>query len=94
MTGWLTAYLLSAGLALGSSTYNLTHGCREKNPFMPSRPAVQIPVKMAIMGGTAVGFAWVWGRDPRSGRLLFSAVTGVSLADATLNILDMGGCRQ
>ena len=94
MTGWLTAYLLSAGLALGSSTYNLTHGCREMNPLMPSRPAVQIPVKMAITGGTAVGFAWVWGRAPRSGRLLFAVGTGVNLADASMNLLALGGCRQ
>lgn len=94
MTSWLVAYLVSAGLALGSSTYNLTHGCSEANPLMPSRPMIQVPVKSAITAGTAVGFSWVWGKNRRGGKILFGIGTGVNIADAANNTFDLAGCRR
>mgnify|MGYP001592244209 CR=1 FL=1 len=97
MTGWLIAYLVSAGLALGSSVYNIEHGCREHYGAARIYGTRPHPLVIGTVYGArtaSIGLIghWVWGQSPTSGKFLFGGMTALQTWDAVHNI--RADCRQ
>lgn len=86
MSAWITAYIISAAIAAGSSSAGLAHGCRELNPLAPQSPAWNAVYK----GGLTVGFSLtihVGGKvAPALGKGIALAGMAINAVDATHNL--------
>jgi len=86
MTAWILAYVLSSALAAGTSSYNIAHGCVERNPLAPSHPAWNAVYKGATTAGLSYTFVWVDKRHKPAGKWLAGFATSVNVLDMSMNL--------
>lgn len=82
MSLWILAHVMAGSISAGVSGYQLSHGCREVNPFMPNRAVVNVTAKMGHTVGMTLYFRWQDGRTGTHHWLAPLVSTGLNLAVA------------
>lgn len=83
MKYWILAHVLSGALSAGVSGAQLSRGCREANPLMPQRPALNVLAKTGTTIGLSVSFHLLDGKGHRTAARWLSAESiGLNVAVA------------
>jgi hypothetical protein len=80
MSGWLLAYIASSAFTGIVSAHQANQGCREMNPFAPSRPAYNLAFKAGTATGLGFALHFTIKHNEKTGKALAGFAIGTNVA--------------